>query len=115
MIRRRDGDVRLGPDLVGEAVVENGSDPARVAEFVGDGGLFYLDGDAVARHPGLVVNDGDAASGKTIENSRLADVGTADDGEAGEEFTGHQNRGGCGRTLSVGGCHHQGKGNRSPP
>ena len=49
---------------------------------------FRLGGDAVAGHPGLVMDDGDAAADDPVEQGGFPDIRTADDGDK----TGHARR-----------------------
>ena len=71
--------VRRAMRRLGEIRIRGGADAARVDDAEGRSAEIANGLDAVARHAGLVVHDGNAAPGETVEEGRLPDVGTPDE------------------------------------
>ncbi len=80
-------DLDLAGDRLGEAFLVLEADAAGVDQLerlpvVADHG-----GDAVARHAGLVVDQGNLLAGKAVEEGRLPHVGAADDGDSSHDVS----------------------------
>src|SRR5207249_1494821 len=75
-------DLSFGPDLLEKSRIDARADPAGVDDRERRAAESALRGNAVARHARLVVDDGNHAPRKAIEERRLADVWPADDGDS---------------------------------
>ncbi len=87
-------DLRLGAHRLGEVLIGHRANATRVDQVAGNGGEGAGGGDPVAGHPRLVVHDRDGASGQTVEEGRLADVGAAHQGHHGPTNPAGHGRGG---------------------
>ena len=76
-----EGDLDLGMDLVGEARIHIAADAAGVDDLKRCLAELALRRDAVARHAGHVVDDGDFPPGEAVEECGLAHIGASDDGD----------------------------------
>ena len=79
-----DGEFHLGQgglddDIPGLLAAQQ-SDAPGIDEGEGPPGPFGLGGNAVARDPGLIMDNSDAPADDAVEQGRLADIGSADDG-----------------------------------
>jgi len=87
-------------DGFGEAVFQGAADAAGIDEGAGDGRGHAGRGDAVARHPRLVVDDRDLPLGEAVEERGLPDIRAADDGNGRHaRGLGQQTAGGKGFTA----------------
>ena len=98
-LRLGEGGAGLKEDFGGDEFGIVGDDAAGVDEACGGGLPLDEAVDAVAGDAGLVANDGAARAGEAIEERRLADVGTAADGDEWERAGG----GGVSGEIELGG------------
>ena len=79
-----DGDADLVLDLLGEVVDVLDPQPARVDQL--EIPIVFVEQilDAVARHAGRRIDDGDQSAGQPVEERALPDVRTTDDGNFGD-------------------------------
>gem|GEM_PF-4291241 len=75
-----------GLDHIGRALVVEQADATGVDQFKAFVAISNLHGEAVAGDPGAFVDDGHAAADHPVEQGRLADVGTTDNGDHAAAF-----------------------------
>jgi hypothetical protein len=86
-VRLFHGEANLFLDVIGELVGVDDADAARVVELDVSVADRQDERDPVAGDPLEVVDDREALAGDPVQKARFADVGPADDDDAGE--TGH--------------------------
>lgn len=77
------GDVCLNGNLCGEAIVKRGADAAGIDEGAGVASESARRGDTITRDTWLVMDDGDLAAGKAVEEGGFPDIRAAYDGDGG--------------------------------
>ena len=70
--------VRLGGDSGAESIVKCGSDTTGINDGAGLLGNVARRGNAIARHPRLIVHDRDTAPCESVKQGGFTDVGSAD-------------------------------------